>query len=113
MQYLTKGRLGRVWLSLYETYESCDGMIIASPMVYESEAIVATKEWFAESNRPVWAVGPLPVSSGSHQAIAGEEAQSERSADIRGFMDGVLTSHGERSMLYVRVDTILVAASSV
>ena len=77
-------------------------MILTSPEAYEPHAVAATKEWFAETNRSVWALGPLLPPAGSDAAIAGEEASSEDFGVIKKFMDNALALHGERSILYVR-----------
>lgn len=90
-----------MWFSMRETFQSCDGQILASPEIYEPEAIAVYKEWFATKGRPVWAVGPLLPLAASTHAIAGESTLSENAADIKKFMDGVFTTHGEKSMLYV------------
>ena len=87
---------------LFETHDACDGVIITSPEVFEPEGIAATKEWFGETGRPAWAIGPLLYAASSNEAVAGEAALSEDSGEIMKFMNSVLSLHGERSMLYVR-----------
>ncbi|KAH8085452.1 UDP-Glycosyltransferase/glycogen phosphorylase [Cristinia sonorae] len=98
---LTYGHLGSLWLSLFDTFDQCDGFLITSPEVYEPAAISALKEWFAESKRGLWAVGPLLPSSGSEGAKTGEESLSANSDAIKKFMDETWAKHGERSMLYI------------
>lgn len=93
--------MGHVLFALYDTFENCSGMIIASPEVYEPAAIAAIKDWYGEIGRKVWSLGPLLPLSSRKEAIAGEEAQSANFSDIKHFMDKVLLSHGEGSMLYV------------
>ncbi|KAH8085451.1 UDP-Glycosyltransferase/glycogen phosphorylase [Cristinia sonorae] len=100
-KFLTNGFLGPLWLSLFETYEQCDGLLITSPEAYEPAAIAATKDWFAESKRGVWAIGPLLPSTTSEKAKSGEESLSESSAAIKTFMDETLKKNGEHSMLYI------------
>ncbi|THH23192.1 hypothetical protein EUX98_g7990 [Antrodiella citrinella] len=98
---MSKGMLGGIWLSLFDAYDACDGLIIASPEPYEPQTVAATKEWFAETSRPVWVVGPLATSANTQEAIANEEAQSEKSADIKKFLDKTLKEHGEHSAIYI------------
>ena len=101
-QHITKGSMGAMWMSTLHAYDVFDGMIITSPEPYEPHAIAATKEWFAETHRDVWAIGPLLPSTASKEAVAGEGALSETSEQIKAFMDDVLRSQGEHSMLFVR-----------
>lgn len=102
LQHLTKGIVGGVFLRLMDAYyEALDGMIITTPEVYEPHAITATKDWFAETSRFVWAIGPLQTFSEGKQAIFNEEAQSERSQDIRKHLDSAFSDYGEHSVLYV------------
>ncbi|THH23193.1 hypothetical protein EUX98_g7991 [Antrodiella citrinella] len=99
--HMLKGILGGIWMGFADAYDSCDGMLITSPEVYEPHAIAATKEWFAESSRSVWAIGPLAPATTTEQAMSNEEAQSENSADIKKFLDSVLSKNGEHSAIYV------------
>ena len=101
LQYMMKGAMGPLFLALFDAYEYSTGLIIASPEVYEPAAIAAIKDWYGELGRKVWSVGPLLPSSSRKEAIAGEEAQSANFSEIKQFMNKVLSSHGERSMLYV------------
>ncbi|KAH8103099.1 UDP-Glycosyltransferase/glycogen phosphorylase [Cristinia sonorae] len=97
---MTKGFMGGLWLSLLETMNTCDGVILTTPEVYEQPAVSAFKEWFRETNRSVWALGPLLPSISSKEAIAGEESLSASSAQITKFMDEALASNGKHSVLY-------------
>lgn len=98
---MIKGVMGPLFLGLFETYDLCDALIITSPEAYEPVTISATKEWWRETKRKVWAIGPLMPSPSSQEAIAGEQAQSANFGEIKQFMDNILSSHGENSMLYV------------
>lgn len=93
--------MGPLFLGLFETFDLCSGLIITSPEAYEPVTITATKEWWGEMKRKVWAIGPLMPSPSSKEAIAGEEAQSANFGEIKHFMDNILSSNGENSMLYV------------
>ena len=98
---MLKGLMGGMWLAIFDTYEACSGLILTTPEAYEPEAIAATKDWWAETQRQVWAIGPLLPSVASTEAVAGEEAQSPNFGEIKQFMDRIAQSHGERSLLYV------------
>ena len=93
--------MGPLFLGLFETFELCNGLIVTSPEAYEPVTITATKEWWGEMKRKVWAIGPLMPSPSSKEAVAGEEAQSANFNEIKQFMNKILSSHGEHSMLYV------------
>ena len=99
---MLKGIFGGVWLGFSEAYETCDGMIFVSPEAYEPVALAHTKEWLSDSGRHAWAIGPLLPPSASNEAIQGEASQSQDFAKIQQFMQDALSTHGERSMLYVR-----------
>jgi len=98
--------MGSIWLGFLEAYIACDGMIITSPEAYEPHAIAATKDWFAENSRSVWAVGPLVISASSQQAVLNEEAQSEKSADIKKFLDNALAERGKLTVLYISFGSV-------
>ncbi|TCD71962.1 hypothetical protein EIP91_000094 [Steccherinum ochraceum] len=98
---LTLGFMGVLWMSLLDAFDAIDGVIITSPEVYEPKAITATREWFAETNRGVWAIGPLLPKMDTKEAREGEAAQSEKSAEVQRFMEMVIEKFGERKMLYI------------
>ncbi|TCD71978.1 hypothetical protein EIP91_000110 [Steccherinum ochraceum] len=104
--FVTKGFVGGMWMSFFETYEECDGLILTTPEAYEPAAVAATKEWFADTKRDVWAIGPLFPSLSSQEAIAGETAQSKDSGEIKIFMDDVLARHGQHSMIYISFGSV-------
>ncbi|KAH8103112.1 UDP-Glycosyltransferase/glycogen phosphorylase [Cristinia sonorae] len=99
--FISKGFLGGLKLSLFDTFGACDGIILASPEPYEPEAVAATRAWFAEDNRETWALGPLLPSMATKEAIAGEEALSESFGQIKKFLDDAQTNYGDRSVLYI------------
>ncbi|KZT72409.1 glycosyltransferase family 1 protein [Daedalea quercina L-15889] len=96
--------LGGVNLRTYDTIAGCDGLILAGPECYEPEAVAALRDWFAESSRPVYACGPL-IPHGP-QAVSFERQQSPEAAKIEGFLDAMLASHGDNSVIYVSFGTI-------
>lgn len=81
-------------------FQECDGAFFTSPECYEPESIQAMRDWFAKANRQVIAAGPfLPIGE---QATTNEIRQSSRGSEIITFLDQVLTTHGQGSLLYVR-----------
>ncbi|KAH8085453.1 hypothetical protein BXZ70DRAFT_561619 [Cristinia sonorae] len=95
--------MGALWLSYYDAFEKSDGMLIMTPEAYEPAAVAATKEWFAESKRPVWAVGPLisSVTTRNEGTMSGKDVRSESVDTVTKFMDDTLATHGERTMIYI------------
>lgn len=70
------------------------------PECFQPEAIQVMRDWFGRTNRKVIALGPfLPTGA---QATANELLQSPMAAEIMSFLDQVVTSHGKKSLLYVR-----------
>ena len=98
-------------MSFFDSFEACDGMILTSAEAYEPQAITAMKEWFAETSRSVWAVGPLLPSIASQEAIAGEEASSPNFKELTSFLNSTLESHGPHSVLFVSKCTRIVRQS--
>ncbi|KAH8087202.1 UDP-Glycosyltransferase/glycogen phosphorylase [Cristinia sonorae] len=104
--FLTKGIMGPIWFAVHDCIEHCDGMLITSPEAYEPAAIIAIKEWFAETNRGVWAIGPLLPPMSSAKAMTGEQSLSGSSDVIKNFMDKTLVTHGQHSMIYISFGSI-------
>ena len=75
-------------------------MFLITPEPYEPVAVAAVREWYAETNRPVYVCGPLLPESGSH-AAKHEQKQSKESTEIQEFLDTHLKISGEKSVLYV------------
>ncbi|TCD65432.1 hypothetical protein EIP91_002688 [Steccherinum ochraceum] len=98
---MTKGFFGSIWMSLFDTMEKADGLILTSPEVYESAGIADTREWLAEKGRSVWAIGPIISSPSSEQAVKGEQAQSQNAPEVMKFLDDTMAKHGENSLLYI------------
>ena len=74
--------------------------MIASSEVYEpAAAINAFHEWFAQTSRKAYIMGPM-VASGT-DASKKEKKQSAKSAEIETFLDKVYKTHGEKSLVYV------------
>lgn len=92
-------------MALFDTWNACDGIIVTSPEVYEPAGIDALRSWFAETGRGTWVIGPLLHDLSNKEAVAGEEAQSEKAVEIRQFMDGVLAQYGAQSLVYASAVT--------
>ena len=80
----------------------CDGAIVMSPLAIEAEAIKVLKQWFAETNRPLYAIGPLlPLKhykDGHNELVTGG---SDNGKDALAFLDDMLAKHGKKSLVYV------------
>ncbi|GJJ13356.1 hypothetical protein Clacol_007608 [Clathrus columnatus] len=95
----------------FKMLHECDGMICASNTAFEPEAYRATKEWFAETSRPLYVVGPLlPDSILSSELSNGSKIVdpqlSTDEKEIVAFLDNIYATSGSRSLLYVSFGTI-------
>jgi hypothetical protein len=88
--------------------QGCDAFIYNTCSVYEPEAIYATRRWLEESgNRKLYTIGPIfpwpdPIfESSKHDLLAYDHEVLEYDTPVRTFMDRILASHGENSLLYV------------
>jgi hypothetical protein len=88
--------------------QECDAFIYDTCSAYEPEAIHATRRWLEESGgRKLYTIGPiLPWSttilgSSERGQLATDHEVQEDGTPVREFMDRILASHGENSLLYV------------
>ncbi|KAF8518320.1 UDP-Glycosyltransferase/glycogen phosphorylase [Gautieria morchelliformis] len=84
----------------------CDGFVSVSSAAYEPKSLEAMRAWLGETNRPVYAIGPLiPPGFGdtglSDVAKQMEFASSNNGDEFDTFLENQLKSHGERSVIYV------------
>lgn len=83
----------------------CDGFISASSVAYDPESLEAMRIWLGETNRPVYAVGPLvpPGFGGTGQSERSKQmdvGSSHNGRDIQVFLDRTLKGCGKRSLIY-------------
>ena len=81
--------------------ESLDGLFMITSQSYEPETVAATKAWMEDTGRSAYVAGPLIPSASKGVASANEKKQSAEAADIQIFLDDVLKTSGEKSLLYV------------
>ena len=90
--------------------QDCDAFIYDTCNAYEPEAIHAIRQWLEESGgRKLYTIGPIFPWSGTilgsseskHGQLATNHEVQEYGTPVREFMDKILTSHGENSLLYV------------
>jgi hypothetical protein len=89
--------------------KECDAFIYDTCSAYEPEAIYATRRWLEESgSRKLYTIGPIfpwpdtIFESSKHgQLVATDHEVPENGTPVRAFMDRILASHGENSLLYV------------
>ena len=89
--------------------QECDAFIYNTCSAYEPEAIYATRRWLEESGgRKLYTIGPMypwpdtilgPSKHG--QLPTPDHEVPENGPPVRAFMDRILASHGENSLLYV------------
>lgn len=90
--------------------EACDGAILSTAEALEPEGVALIRDWFSETGREVYAVGPLlPLGTNT---VAGEQSQSDKPSEIDTFLKTTLETHGPKSLLYVsREDRKLISSS--
>ena len=88
--------------------KECDAFIYFTCSAYEPEAIYATRQWLKESgSRKLYAIGPIfpwsdaTFESSKYGLLATDHEAPEYGTPVRAFMDRILASHGENSLLYV------------
>jgi len=88
--------------------KECDAFIYDRCSTYEPEAINATRRWLEESgSRKLYTIGPIfpwldtIFQSSKHSQVATDREVPEDGAPVQAFMDRILASHGENSLLYV------------
>ena len=85
------------------TLDLTDGALLITPESYEPGAVAACRAWYAETDRPVIAAGPLFPPASKATAAANEMKQSSEAAEIQAFLDETLEREGAKSLLYVRL----------
>ena len=90
--------------------QECDAFIYDTCNAYEPEAIHAIRQWLEESGgRKLYTIGPIFPWSGTilgsseskHGQLATNHEVQEYGTPVQEFMDRILASHGEKSLLYV------------
>ena len=85
--------------------KECDAFIYNTCSAFEPEAIDATRQWLEESgSRKLYTIGPIcpsPDTSFESSMLATGHEVPEYSTPVRAFMDRILASHGENSLIYV------------
>ena len=88
--------------------KECDAFIYNTCSAYEPEAIHATRRWLEESgNRKLYTIGPIfpwpdtIFESSKDGQLATDHEVPEDGTPVQAFLDRILASHGENSLLYV------------
>lgn len=90
-------------IDVFRCLAECDGAILMASNALESEAISAMKQWFAETGRSLYAIGPLlPLShyKDGHNALTAGALKDGKS-EVIDFLNAILANHGDKSLLYV------------
>ncbi|KAK7682538.1 hypothetical protein QCA50_014338 [Cerrena zonata] len=98
------GIQGHLNLLMHSFIDQCDGIVLSTAQPYEPEAVAEVTAWFAETSREVYTFGHLlPIGAG---ASAGEQKDSEQSAEIVQFLQKTLETDGPESLLYISFGSI-------
>ncbi|EJF59604.1 UDP-Glycosyltransferase/glycogen phosphorylase [Dichomitus squalens LYAD-421 SS1] len=95
----TRGSIGTEWLTIHDMLMACDGVLISTPESWDALSIIGARYWMKETSRNVYAIGPMLARS--PQAAENEVAIAHQGAATRTFLDRILKTHGERSLLYI------------
>lgn len=83
----------------------CDGFVGASSAAFDQESLEAMRVWLGETNRSVYALGPIVppgyVTGLSDIAKQNEVASSNNGGEFESFLDDMLKGHGKHSVIYV------------
>jgi len=90
---------GLMMLATQRVLSGCDGVVLSTAECYEPKTLEAVRDFYNEKSKKIYVCGPL-LLSGS-RAMAYERNQSQKSAEIEHFMDRVLASNGEQSIIYI------------
>jgi hypothetical protein len=88
--------------------KECDAFIYNTCSAFEPEAVDATRRWLEESSRKLYTIGPIgpwpdtTFESSTHGLSAATDHEiPEYGTPVRAFMDRILATHGENSLIYV------------
>ncbi|GLB39041.1 putative UDP-glucoronosyl and UDP-glucosyl transferase [Lyophyllum shimeji] len=85
-----------------EFVKDSDALMMTSSDAYEKSSLDAIRTWFAELQKPVYAIGPLlPAGYTSTQSDV-----DESNADVKVFLDGALEKYGARSVFFISFGSI-------
>lgn len=86
----------------YDSLQDCNGVIAASPRVFEPESTAALEEHLSKTNRPLYVIGPLGLTTA-------EQIDREPSPDkeeVVAFLDRIVEKHGEKSLIYISFGSV-------
>ncbi|KAI0675038.1 UDP-Glycosyltransferase/glycogen phosphorylase [Trametes maxima] len=90
-----------IFSHIHELLEECDGMLLYTAEPYEPDAVIAAREWFAETSRTIYVCGPLiPLH------VQDKDSQPQDVAKIQAFLSSALENSGEHSLLYISFGTL-------
>lgn len=76
-------------------------MFCSNPLFDPPESTEATRRFLALTGRKLYVVGPLLPSSVDENATKNELSQSPKAQEIEAFMERILRTNGEKSLIYV------------
>ncbi|KAI0349914.1 UDP-Glycosyltransferase/glycogen phosphorylase [Trametes cingulata] len=86
---------GRIFIRIPRVLQEADGAITFDAAAYHPEATAAFQDWFAETSRRVFYVGPLVAAARSPVQT------DEGTGSVREFLDEQLATYGERAVIYI------------
>ncbi|KAF8572743.1 glycosyltransferase family 1 protein [Ramaria rubella] len=90
----------------YKFAQECDGFLAVSSTVYEPESLDGMRSWLSETNRSIYAIGPLtPPDSLSESSKKLEMEASVNGDEFQVFLDKQLKMYGDKSIIYISFGT--------
>ncbi|KAF8577020.1 glycosyltransferase family 1 protein [Ramaria rubella] len=87
----------------YKFAQECDGFLAVSNTAYEPESLDGMRTWLSETNRSIYAIGPLtPIDSLSESSKKQEIEASANGDEFQVFLDRQLLKYGDKSIICVR-----------
>ncbi|KAF8577021.1 glycosyltransferase family 1 protein [Ramaria rubella] len=91
----------------YKFAQECDGFLAVSSTAYEPESFDGMRTWLSETNRSIYAIGPLtPPDSLSESSKKQEIEASANGDEFEVFLNRQLKKYGEKSIIYISFGSI-------
>lgn len=90
---------GAFWVSMQTSKEKSDALLLTTSELYEPEGLAGIRDWFGETSRPVYAVGPLFPPVNKEKNVP--EDYSPDFAKVQTFLDQTFEKYGEHSLVYI------------
>jgi hypothetical protein len=98
-------------MDIYRLIVLADTVMIPSSEVLEKESIAYFRKWYESLGKSVWIVGP-PNPAEDHAAVSRVSLPNPEDEKVMAFLDRIHNTHGDRSIVFVRVFTSIILPSA-